>query len=202
MPPGRRLRIVHALALLHGKTIEMPGPSMIICRCEMFRGSNWRLFFPVAALGLLIFCGLSPAQTQLTRTTKAAHEVLLEGYVYTNNKCESRDPPTVYLDQPPERGVVCFRPSEVVLHRPIGNHPGPCVGQKKPGIAVVYLPRKAYSGPDKVRFPNAHQTVEINVTILPDDPQSGTEMPSEGDSSACNVPQMPGPLPGCAALMS
>ena len=70
----------------------------------------------------------------------------------------------------------------------------------------MYLPRKAYSGPDKVRytvhFPNAHQTVEINVTILPDDPQSGTEMPSEGDSSAGNVPQMPGPLPGCAAPMS
>jgi hypothetical protein len=48
----------------------------------------------VAALGFFVLCVPSTAQVQLSKSTKAAHDVFLEGYARTNNKCESIDPPS------------------------------------------------------------------------------------------------------------
>jgi len=54
-------------------------------------------------------CDSILAQTQLSKSTKAAHEVFLEGYARANNNCEAIDPPKINVDQPPEHGIVCLR---------------------------------------------------------------------------------------------
>jgi hypothetical protein len=89
-----------------------------------------RAFPLLAALGLFVFCDPSLAQVQLSKSTKAAHDLFLEGYARTNNKCESIDPPTVYVDQPPEHGIVCSGNADLLLKKTVENDLSQCLSRR------------------------------------------------------------------------
>jgi hypothetical protein len=160
----------------------------------------------IVASGLFVLCVPSTAQVQLSKSTKAAHDVFLEGYARTNSKCESIDPPSVFVDQPPEHGIVCSRSADLLLRKTVENDLAHCLSRRAHGIHVIYLPHRGYAGPDKVRytvkFPTTQHTVEVNLTVLPDDPQSRTVVPADISAPIGDSAQKPGPLPVCAALVS
>jgi hypothetical protein len=172
----------------------------------MLRRQYSRAFALVAALGLFILGAPSLAQVQLWKTTKAAHDVFLDGYARTNNKCESIDPPTIYVDQPPKHGIVCSRNGDLLLRKTVENDLSHCLSKRAHGIHVIYLPRKGYAGPDTVRytvrFPTVQHTVDVVLTVLPDDSQPRDVAPADISAPIGDVSQMPGPLPVCAALVS
>jgi hypothetical protein len=175
----------------------------------MRRSSYTHVVLSVVALGLMAsYHSSSAQQLQFSKSTRAGHEVSLKGYAHFNDKCESRDPPpTIYVDKPREHGVVCFRPAaDIVLRWVASNERQSCLGHQMRGIRVFYLPRMAYSGPDKVRytvhFANVQQVVDVNLTVLPGDQQSQGAAPANSNSPADDLSQMPGPMPMCAALVS
>jgi len=73
----------------------------------------------VAAIGLFVLCVPSLAQVQLSKSTKAAHDVFLEGYARTNDKCESIDPPAIYVEKPPKHGIICSRDADLLLRKTV-----------------------------------------------------------------------------------
>jgi len=165
-----------------------------------------RLLLFVAALDLFVLIVPSLAQVQLWRSTKAAHDVFLDGYARTNSKCESIDPPTFYVDQPPKHGIVCSRNADLLLRKTVENDLAHCLSRRAHGIHVIYLPRKGYAGPDTVRytvrFPTVQHSVDVILTALPDYPQPPNAAPADTRAPIGDVSQMPGPLPVCAALLS
>src|ERR1700753_3375249 len=72
--------------------------------------------------GVLV-CSPAWAQDQhLARTTKADRGINILGYARANQNCEGIDPPSLFLDKPPDHGSVCFRPSRIKLKEAIvGN---------------------------------------------------------------------------------
>jgi hypothetical protein len=164
-----------------------------------------QIFALVVVLELFILGAPLLAQVQLTKSTKAAHEVFLEGYARTDNKCESIDPPTVYVDKPPKHGIVCSKNADLLLRKTVENDLSHCLRRKAHGIHVIYVPSKGYAGPDTVRytvrFPTTQHTVDVILTVLPDAPEPGKSTPADTGAMGL-VSQMPGPLPVCAALVS
>jgi hypothetical protein len=152
----------------------------------------------VAALfGFFVLCVPSTAQMQLSKSTKAAHDVFLAGYARTNNKCESIDPPSIFVDQPPAHGIICSRSADLLLRKTIENDLAHCLNRRAHGIHIIYLPREGYAGPDKVRytvkFPTTQHTVEVNLTVLPHDPQSRNAVPADISAPIGDSSQSPGP---------
>ncbi len=129
--------------------------------------------FCIGAAILVTLCTSALAQTQLSKSTKTAHDVFLEGYVRTDKNCESIDPPPIYLDQPPQHGIVCLRSADVYIRKVEQGNLTHCVRRKTLGVHVIYLPRAGYVGPDTVRytveFPGVRHAVQVNLTVLPDD---------------------------------
>ena len=158
----------------------------------------------VTLSGLALLCVPTSAQVLLARTTKATHNVFIEGYARTDDKCESIDPPTVYVDKPPKHGIVCFRSADLRLRTTVENNLAHCLGRSAHGIHVIYAPRAGYAGPDTVRytvrFPKTQHTVDVILTVLPDDRQPSGATP--GGPFIGDVSQTPGPLPVCTALVS
>jgi|ERR1700756_1958469 hypothetical protein len=160
----------------------------------------------VVVFGLFVLSLPSFAQVQLWKTTSASHDVVIEGYARTNNKCESIDPPTVYVDRPPMHGIVCSKNGELLLRKTVENDLSHRLSKRAQGIQVVYLPRKGYVGSDTVRytvrFPTAQHAVEVLLTVLAGGLQSPGVAPPSIDDPASDVRQTPGPLPVCPALVS
>ncbi len=142
-----------------------------------------RFSLVVSTLGLFAVGVPALGQVQLSKSTKSAHDVFLEGYARVDNKCESIDPPGVTVDEPPEHGIGCSRHADVWMRNIVENNLPQCLHRKALGIHVIYLPRKGYIGPDKVRytvqFPTVQHTVEVNLTVLPGEPQSHTVVPAD-----------------------
>jgi hypothetical protein len=171
----------------------------------MSRSLHYRAVPVFVAATVSALCVQSIAQVQHSKSTKAAHDVFLEGYARTDNKCESIDPPTVYVDRPPKHGIVCSRNGSLLLRKTAENDLSHCLNRRAQGIHVIYVPRKGYAGPDAVRytvrFPTTQHTVDVILTVLPDDPQTRKSMPADGDAIGF-ISQTPGPLPVCANLVS
>jgi hypothetical protein len=78
-----------------------------------------------------------------------------------------------------------------------------CLGQKTSGVSVVYLPRRAYTGADTLRFAVRTRlgpiTVNFNLTIVPD---AAGVAPLDIGAPADMLLQSPGPIPACAGLVS
>ena len=71
----------------------------------------------VAPAALLAFESAPPAlaQTQhLTRFAINPKEVEIQGYARSNESCDVLELPQIYLDVPPENGVVCGRFGKVI----------------------------------------------------------------------------------------
>jgi hypothetical protein len=159
-----------------------------------------------AMVGVSLLSASTSAQVLLARTTKTAHDVFVEGYARTDNKCESIDPPTVYVDQPPKHGIVCFRKADLRLRATVENNLAHCLSRSAHGIHVIYVPRGGYAGPDAVRytvrFPKTQHTVDVILTVLPDNQQPSRATPPPSGPFIGDASQTPGPLPVCTALVS
>jgi hypothetical protein len=147
------------------------------------------------------------AQNQrLAKATKADHEVVILGYGRSDQNCESVDPPALYLDKPPDHGTICFRVNDIKINEAIVGNLKHCVGRNIRGVAVVYLPRWKYIGPDHVRytvvFPQARHSVYVDLTVLPDRSGSPSAAPADISTPAAESSQSPGPIPACTALVS
>jgi hypothetical protein len=171
----------------------------------MSHSLHYRALPVFVAAALSVLCVQSIAQVQLSKSTKAAHDVFLEGYARTDNKCESIDPPTIYVDKPPKHGFVCSKSASLLLRKTVENDLSHCLNRRAQGIHVIYMPRKGYAGPDAVqytvRFPTAQHTVDVILTVLPDDLQSRKSIPAD-DNATGFISQTPGPLPVCTNLVS
>ena len=135
-----------------------------------------------------------------------------------------REPTTNAKALIPHRSMSISRPNTASFARgvrtyccgkTVENDLAHCLGRRAHGIHVIYLPRKihviylprkGYAGPDKVRytvkFPTTQHTVEVNLTVLPDDLQSRNAVPADISAPIGDSAQKPGPLPVCAALVS
>jgi hypothetical protein len=146
------------------------------------------------------------AQVRLSKSTKAAHELFLQGYAQTDSNCASVEPPAINLDQPPEHGIVCSRRGYLYLRNVEDGNLAHCLRRKAFGVHVLYLPRKGYAGKDEVRytvqFPGTQHKVQVNLTVLPDEPQSRTAVPGDISAPDNEIPQLSGPIPVCTALVS
>jgi hypothetical protein len=142
--------------------------------------------------------------TTLSKIGKADHELVIRGYVRTDANCAGVEPPAIDLDVPPVHGIVCLRRTDDVLIEHASNTR--CLGRKISGVKVVYLPRRGYAGSDSlryiIRFPRITITHTANVTIVPDAPASSDAVPGDISAPTDNVPQSPGPIPACTALVS
>jgi hypothetical protein len=136
--------------------------------------------------------------------TKGDHEVNILGYARSNHNCEGIDPPSLFLDKPPDHGSVCFRPSKLKLQNAIVGNLTHCIGHKISGVTVVYIPQASYVGMDEVRytviFPEARHAVDVDLTVVPGQPQSAASLSGDGGSAAHK--QLPGPMHACTALVS
>lgn len=125
----------------------------------------------------LLVCSRALAQDQhLTRTTVADRQVTILGYARSNPACEGVDPPSLYVDNPPEHGNLCYRESKVKLQEAIVGNLTHCVGRQIPGIVVIYVPQSGYTGPDSMRytviFPQARHVVFVDVMVTPGEVKS------------------------------
>ncbi len=167
----------------------------------------------VGAAWLACFClpPQAPAQNAVSqrivsKTGKADHEIPLSGHVSIDASCTGIGVPTIDLDEPPAHGIVCSRPGDVLLSYLVNRTPARCVGETALGVRVVYLPLHGYAGKDKARytarFPYGQVKVDADVTIVPDDRPSIGAVPTDISAPAGDTPQLPGPIPACAALAS
>lgn len=73
------------------------------------------------------------------------------------------------------------------------------------GVHVIYVPRAGYAGLDKVRYtaqyPTVQHSVEVDLTVLPDDSSPGGVLKNI-DASAGKNGQILGPVHECSALVS
>jgi hypothetical protein len=166
----------------------------------------------LAAVACVICCSAVSAwaqnevlQRKISRTGKANHEAILSGHVRLDRNCASLGAPQINLEQPPAHGVMCLRAGNVRLQYLVGNAPANCLGGKAAGVRVVYRPHDGYTGKDEARyivqFPKARVTVDVDLTIVPDDRPS-----PNGEAPAGSIPaeetQKPGLVPACAELVS
>jgi hypothetical protein len=161
----------------------------------------------LAAIGVPSFCSPAVAQDQhITKTTKAAHDVVILGYARSNQSCNGIEPPALYLDKPPDHGAVCFRTNDIRLREAIVGNLTHCLGRKISGVSVVYLPYWGYVGSDDLRytvvFPQARHSVYVELTVLPDPPGSPGTVPADISAPYTESPQSPGPIPACTAIVS
>jgi hypothetical protein len=175
--------------------------------------ADWRRQWIVRAGVVCLFsCLVAPAwaqndalQKKISRTGNANHEARLSGHVRVDRNCASIGAPQIYLAQPPVHGVLCLRRGEVRLEYLVGNAPRNCLGQKAAGVRVFYHPYDDYTGKDEARyvvqFPHDQVSVEVDLTIVPDDrPSLNGAMPAAG--TPVQETQKPGVLPACAELVS
>jgi hypothetical protein len=161
------------------------------------------------AWALMATSSFSPALAEdqrLAKTTRADHDVVILGYGRSNQNCESIDPPALYLEKPPDHGTVCFRTNDITINKAIVGNLTHCIGRKIHGVVVVYSPGWKYAGPDDVRytviFPKARHGVYVELTVLPDRPSSSGAVSMDLDAPTTGSPQLPGPIPACASLVS
>ena len=175
--------------------------------CQFSLSSTVSLLYVAAAFGGFSACAPAVAQDQhITKTVRAAHDVVLEGYARTNPSCDGIEPPALYLDKPPDHGLVCFRIGDMKLHAAIVGNLTQCLGRKIRGVSVVYLSGSEYTGPDDLRytvvFPEARHGVFVDLTVLPGRPNSPDAVPADISAPASAAPQSSGPIPACTALVS
>jgi hypothetical protein len=161
----------------------------------------------VAVAALLMFCDSVAAQDEhLNRIAKAALDTSIAGYTRTNAACEGVDPPTLYLDKPPEHGVVCWRSGDIRMNAVVvGNH-SHCMGRIARGVAVRYLSRRDYAGPDDFRYivhyPQMDHSVGVTVTVRSSGPGPSKMQTLDIDTMDPERSQSPAPMPRCVLLMS
>jgi hypothetical protein len=165
------------------------------------------LLFVAAAFVTLTDCSPAVAQDQhLTKTAKAAHDVIIMGYARSDQSCRGIEPPTLTLDKPPDHGTVCFRVADMKLSEAIVGNLTQCLGLKIRGVSVVYLPRWGYTGPDDLRytvvFPEARHSVYVDLTVLPEKRSSAYSVPADISAPSAESPQPSGAIPACTALVS
>jgi hypothetical protein len=165
------------------------------------------LGFAVALIFALLPSTSVRAQDQhLAKTVKAGHAASISGYARSNGECEGVEPPGLYVDTPPQHGIVCFRTSKIMLREAIVGNLTYCVGRKIGGVTVVYLPRWKYVGADTTRysvvFPEARRNIDVDLTVVPDRPDSPDQVPADINGPAVESSQSPGPMPRCTALVS
>jgi len=161
----------------------------------------------VGAAALLMCCDSAAAQDEhLNSIAKTAQDTSIAGYARTNAACEAVDPPTFYLDKPPEHGVVCWHSADVRMKAVIEGNMRHCVGRIVRGVVVRYLSRRDYAGPDDlrytVRFTQVNHSAGITVTVRPSGPESSRKQSLDVDTMEPDRPQSPGPMPRCVLLMS
>ena len=151
----------------------------------------------------VLMCSSARAQDQhLARTTKAGHEIKILGYARANQGCEGIDPPSLFLDKPPDHGSICFRPSRLKLKEAIVGNLIQCVGRQVSGVTVVYIPQAGYTGTDEVKytviFPEARHVVYVDLTVVPGQPNSAGVALGDPNFSA----DKQGPIHACTELVS
>jgi hypothetical protein len=162
----------------------------------------------VAAAALLAFESASPAlaQTQhLTRFAINPKEVEIQGYARFNESCDVLELPQIYLDVPPENGVVCSRPSKVTVRVIVEREGKNCLGRSIRGIHLIYIPRPRFTGVEVIRY-----TVKFDVVRLTVDAdirvargKSDQVTAESGEVPRSSEPaQTQGPIPVCAPLPS
>jgi hypothetical protein len=160
---------------------------------------------PMLVMSGVLICSPAWAQDQhLVRTTKADREINILGYARANQSCEGIDPPSLFLDKPPEHGSVCFRPSKLKLQEAIVGNFTQCVGRQVLGVTVVYIPQTGYSGTDEVRytviFPQARHVVYVDLSVVPGQPKPAGV--AQGDGNFAADKQSQGPIRACTELVS
>jgi hypothetical protein len=153
----------------------------------------------------VVICSPASAQDQhLSRTTKADSEINILGYARANQSCEGIDPPSLFLDKPPDHGSVCFRPGKLRLKEAIVGNLTQCVGRQVPGVTVVYIPQAGYIGTDEVRytviFPQARHVVYVDLNVTPGQPKPAGVAQGDGNFAIDKQPQ--GPMRACTELVS
>ena len=81
-----------------------------------------------------------------------------------------------------------------------------CMGKIARGVAVRYLSRRDYAGPDDFRytvhFTQVNQSVRVTVTVRRGGPGPSKMQSLDVDTMEPERPQSRGPMPRCVLLMS
>ncbi len=161
--------------------------------------------FLVMVVGFFGLCAPAAAQSHVSKSTTARHELSIGGYARTNRNCEGVNLPEVHLDQAPEHGVLCLRRGNVRLKIMFGPDLQQCVDKRTSGVHIIYRARAGYSGADKVRytvrFPKAQHSVDVDLTIHPDVSPSDRAL-KDRDAPVDDNGQPLGSIPECSALVS
>jgi hypothetical protein len=161
----------------------------------------------IAGAAVVVFPSSTHAQDQhLAKTAKADHEVSILSYARSNQECDGIEPPKLYLDKPPEHGVVCFRPSQVRLQNTVVGNLTQCLGRKIRGVTIVYRSATKYRGSDEIRytviFPELSHHVDVDLTVEPDQSNVSDTSLREINGPAEEGSQSQGPMPACTVLTS
>jgi hypothetical protein len=165
------------------------------------------VYISCVAVAAMMFCDSAAAQEEhLNRIAKAAQDTSIAGYTRTNAACEGIDPPTLYFDKPPEHGVVCWSSADIRINWVVESNMSHCVGRIARGVAIRYLSRRDYAGPDNLRytvhFTKVNHTVSVTVTVRPGGPGPSKMQSCDVDTMEAERSQSPGPMPRCVLLMS
>ena len=142
---------------------------------------------------------------KVSKSGKADQELPLNGFVRVDDDCAGIGPPRINLDRPPAHGVVCLRPAEVVLKVLVKGTPARCLGRKALG-AVSFIVRMMGIRVktrlvSPLNFLKSQMTLDVDVTIVPNGRPAIKTAPADAGAPAEQTPQVPGPLPVCAALV-
>jgi hypothetical protein len=136
---------------------------------------------------------------KLRKLAKDRKELEVYGHVNIDDYCESKGPVEIELDIPPKGGTVCMRPGFVRLRYTWSGGNQHCIGRRIKGVFVIYVPFARSSGRDTLQYtartdPSQTRTYAAEIKV------EAAEALTPGAASP--LPQKPGPMPACAALVS
>jgi hypothetical protein len=126
----------------------------------------------VSATALILMLQSADAQEHenVSRATKAGHEVAVGHALRWNQNCEPLTPKLV-LSLPPGHGSICARDFTTIAKRNVMNDDQTCVGKRIRGLQVIYLPQSDYVGHDHVdyvvQYPNMLRYKHVDIEVSP-----------------------------------
>jgi hypothetical protein len=145
-------------------------------------------------------CYGQPLQKEdhLALTTRASEEIIVYGEANADQFCRALNLPSLFLDKPPDHGIVCFEVGEFEVGDAILGDDA-CRGRMVRGVNIFYRSRAGFTGSDSLRYfttdvPMRH-IVSVDLSVAA---QTLTVDPADGTW----LPQSSGPMPSCTRPVS
>jgi hypothetical protein len=155
----------------------------------------------LVVLLILSACSSAFAQDHRRKTFVSGDNFVVASYARGDDQCNSIEPPSLVLDNPPKHGIACLGPRDVfATRREEGNLPQ-CVTRTMKGVGLFYRPRAGFAGDDKIRFtvifPTVKRSFEVELHVIVDDFLAKKRGTLGFVAPANAKPQVAGQIPAC-----